>query len=105
MLGEKGDQIMVMAKVKKVEKRIWDTEGFNVVIKWGGKDVRSDFNGIPQYNDYKRMAKKNMTVMEWKKRRFYPKYPGYDVDILDGNRSVCQGNTKLESVRDSYSEE
>jgi hypothetical protein len=94
-----------MAKVKTVEKRIWDTEGFAVVIKWGGKDVRSDFTGLPQYPGYERMAKNDMTVTEWKEKRFLPAYPGYDVDILNGNGDVCQGNTKLGSVRDSYSEE
>jgi hypothetical protein len=94
-----------MVKVKSVEKRIWDTEGFAVVIKWNGKDVRSDYKGLPQYPAYERMAKNDMTVTEWKDKRFYPTYPGYDIDVLDGNGIECQGNTKLGSVRDSYSEE
>ncbi len=41
-----------MAKVKNVEKRIWDTEGFAVIIKYNGKDVRGDFAGMPQYGPY-----------------------------------------------------
>jgi hypothetical protein len=94
-----------MVKVKRVEKRIWDIEEFAVVIKWNGKDVRSDYKGLPQYPAYERMARNDMTVTEWKEKRFYPTYPGYDVDVLDGDGIVCQGNTKLGNVRDSYSEE
>ena len=93
-----------MAKVKNVEKRIWDTEGFAVIIKYNGRDVRGDFAGMPQYPPYERMAKNDMTVSDWKEKRFYPAYPGYYVDVLDGDGGVCQGNMKLASVRDSYSD-
>jgi hypothetical protein len=94
-----------MVKVKTVEKRIWDTEEFDVIIKRNGRDVRADFSGIPQYPAYERKAKNDMTVAEWRDKRFSPAYPGFDVDVLDGNGNVCPGNTKLGSVRDSYSEE
>ncbi|MGA2610871.1 MAG: hypothetical protein ABSH01_25780 [Terriglobia bacterium] len=94
-----------MAKVKRVEKRIWDIEEFAVVIKWGGKNVRDDFKGLPQYTDYERMARNDMTVNEWKERRFLSIYPGYDVDVLDGDGNVCQGNMKLGNVRDTYLDE
>ena len=93
-----------MAKVKNVEKRIWDTEGFAVTIRFNGRDVRSDFKGMPQYPSYERMAKNDMTVADWKEKRFVPAYAGYDVDVLDGDGSLCQGNTKLGTVRDSYSD-
>lgn len=93
-----------MAKVKNVEKRIWDIEGFAVVIKYNGRDVRSDFTGMPQYGPYDRMAKNDMTVSDWRQLRFYSSFPDYDVDVLDGDGSVCNGNTKLGTVRDSYSD-
>jgi hypothetical protein len=38
-----------MVKVKTVEKRMWDIEGFDVVIRWNGRNVRDDFHGLPQY--------------------------------------------------------
>ena len=94
-----------MAKVKNVEKRIWDTEGFDVVIKQNGKDKRGDAEGIPQYTKYEKMAKNDMTVTEWKKIRFSPIFPGFDVEILDGDGKKVSGNTKLGTVRDTYSEE
>jgi hypothetical protein len=93
-----------MAKVKNVEKRIWDIEGFAVIIKYNGRDVRSDYSGLPQYTVYERMAKNDITVAAWKENRFYPSYPGFEVDVLDGDGNVCQGNTKLGTVRDSYSD-
>jgi hypothetical protein len=91
-----------MARVKNVEKRIWDTEEFAVIIKFNGRDLRSDYSGMPQYGPYERKAKNDMTVSEWKEHRFYPAFPGYEVDVLDGDGNVCNGNTKLGSVRDSY---
>jgi len=94
-----------MAKVKNVEKRIWDTEGFDVTIKQNGKDKRGDATGIPQYGPYERMAKNDMTVKEWKAARFSPAYPGFTVDVLDGDGQVAAGNAKLGTIRDTYAEE
>ena len=94
-----------MPKVKNVEKKIWDIEGFDVVIKHNGKDVRGDATGLPQYGPYEKMARNDMTVSEWKTNRFFKSYPGYEVDVLDGNGNVAVGHTKLFTVRDSYIEE
>lgn len=95
-----------MPKLKNVEKRIWDTEGFDVTIRHpDGRDMRSDLRGIPQYDGFERMAKNDMTVSDWKDKRFYPRYPGFDVDVLDGDGHAVPGNTKLGTVRDSYAEE
>lgn len=94
-----------MSKVKNIEKRIWDIEGFDIVIKHAGKDVRGDCGGLPQYPQYDRMARNDMTVAEWKDARFFRAFPGYDVDVLDGNGNVVPGHTKLGGIRDSYSEE
>ena len=93
-----------MPKVKNVEKKIWDVEGFDVCFKHGGKDVRGDKTGLPQYS-YDRCAKNEMTVAEYKKKRFGPNYPGYELDILDGDGNLVSGQTKLSTVRDSYAEE
>ena len=95
-----------MPKVKNVEKRIWDTEGFAVIIRHGdGSDMRGDKNGLPQYNKFERMAKNDMTVSDWKAIRFAGIYPGLGVDVLDGDGTAVPGNTKLGTVRDSYAEE
>ena len=74
------------------------------MIKWNGKDVHGNKKGMPQYSN-ERMAKNDMTVAQWKDNRFHATYPGYDVDVLDGNGELCQGNTKLGTARDSYSDE
>ena len=38
-----------MAKLKNVEKKIWETEGFDVRFMYKDKDVRGDKQGIPQW--------------------------------------------------------
>jgi hypothetical protein len=91
-------------KGQELRKRIWDTEGFAVVIKYNGRDVRSNSKGMPQYGPYERMAKNDMTVSQWRDLRFYPSFAGYDVDVLDGDGTVCNGNTKLGTVRDTHSD-
>jgi hypothetical protein len=95
-----------MPLVKNVEKRIWDIEEFDVTIRHAdGRDMRGDKTGIPQYSAYERMAKNSWNVADWKAQRFYPIYPGFEVDVLDGTGQAVAGNTLLSTVRDSYSEE
>jgi len=94
-----------MALAKNVEKRIWDIEQFDVIIRHAdGRDMRGDRTGIPMY-PYERMAKSSITVAFWKEQRFNPNYPGLDVDLLDGLGNVVAGNTLLSTIRDSYLEE
>jgi hypothetical protein len=94
-----------MAKVKNVEKRIWDLEGFAVhILHLGGRDVRGDRTGLPQY-PYKNPAADDMSVEHWKTIRFRWVYPGFEVEVLDGDGRIVHGNTKLETLRSSYFEE
>jgi hypothetical protein len=94
-----------MAKVKNVEKRIWDLEGFAVqFLHLGGRDVRSDRTGLPQY-PYKIPATDDMTVEHWKTIRFRRVYPGFEVDVLDAYGHTVHGNTKLVTLRNSYCED
>ena len=91
--------------MKNVEKRIWDTEGFAIVIRHSdGRDMRGDRTGIPMYA-YERMAKNGMTVAAWREQRFYPSYVGLEVDVLGGTGTAVAGNTLLSTVRDSYVED
>ncbi|WP_363796818.1 hypothetical protein ABU614_16315 [Lysobacter firmicutimachus] len=92
-----------MPKIKAVEKRIWDVEGFDVQFHQNGKDVRGDKQGVPQYG-YERAAKNDMTVSEWRDTRFHNSYPGYQVEVLDGDGAFVHGGTKLGTVRDTYEE-
>lgn len=94
-----------MALVKNVERRIRDVEGFAVIVRHAdGRDMRGDRTGIPMY-DFARMAKNSMTVSAWKEQRFLPKYPGFDVDVLDAFGNVMAGNTLLSTVRGSYGDD
>lgn len=94
-----------MAKVGRVELRISQTEGFLVRIRHlHGADVLSDRTGMPGW-PYERAAKDAWTVADWKRERFTPSYPGFNVDVLDGDGNIVPGQTRLESVRDSYEDD
>ena len=92
-----------MAKVGSVELKIARIEGFRVRIRYlGGPDVRGDREGMPAY-PYERASRDAWTVADWRRERFSQVYPGFDVDVLDGDDNVVNaGQTRLETVRDSY---
>ena len=95
-----------MAKVKSIEKKIWDVEGFDVhILHPDGHDVRGDIHGLPNYSKYERAAKNEITVADWRETRFKSVYPGFNVEVLDGDGEVVHGGTRLGSVRDSYDED
>ncbi|WP_135491553.1 hypothetical protein [Escherichia sp. E4694] len=58
---------------------------------------------MPQYQRVK-MSKNDSTVSEFK-RNIKKQYPGYDIDVLMGDGTPANGNTKLGTVRDSYEED
>jgi hypothetical protein len=92
-------------KIKNIEKKIWEVEGFAVnFLHRDGTNVHGAKAGIPQY-DYERYARNDWTVNEWKKNRFNKCYPGFDVEVLDGEGNKVSGQTKLGTVRDSYLDE
>ena len=91
-----------MAKVGRVELQISQVERFLVKIHYlDGRDVRSDREGMPGW-PYERAAKDSWTVAEWKRERFNTVYPGFDVDVLDADCNPVPGQTRLESLRDTY---
>ena len=92
-----------MSSVANVERKIRRIEGFRVrVLHLTGMDVRGDREGLPQYH-YHRAADNDITVETWKETRFRPSYPGFDVEVIDRRGRPVQGNTKLDTVRTSYS--
>ena len=93
-----------MSKIKNVEQRIWNVEGFAAHFLYlDGKDVRGDKTGLPPY-PYERAAADDITVEAWKQHRFRQVYPGYDVRVVDAYNTPVQGNTKLSTLRHSYEE-
>jgi hypothetical protein len=91
-----------MPKVGRVELRISQIEGFLVKIQHlDGRNVRSDREGMPSW-PYERAAKDSWTVADWRRERFNAVYPGFDVDVLDGDCNPVPGQTRLENLRESY---
>jgi hypothetical protein len=92
----------MMPKVKVVESRIKNVEGFEVAVRYHrGGDVRSDKEDFPWY-PYENAAKGEATVADWKRTRFEPTYPGYDVEVRDRSGSSVRGNMKLATLRELY---
>jgi hypothetical protein len=91
-----------MSSLANVERKIKRVEGFRVrILHLTGADVRGDREGLPQYH-YLRAAENDITVETWKELRFRPSFPGFQVDVIDARGRSVQGNTKLETVRESY---
>ena len=91
-----------MARVRNVEKRIFDIEGFEVRIRNINGRALSRNGELPMYTFYERMAPNKWRVQEWKDNRFNRDYPGHRVDVLDGTGRAARGQTTLGTVRDSY---
>lgn len=89
-----------MPKVKNVEKRIYDVEGFQVVIKKDGKDVRGDAS-LPNQYQAEKMSKNSFSVKEWQEK-FKRQYAGYAVDVLKSDGKKASGQMLLSTVRDTY---
>ena len=88
-----------MPTVRIVESRIRNVEGFAVAVYWHhGGDVRSDLQGFPSY-PYQLAASGSITVAEWKRTRFRPSYPGFEVEVLDRHGRSVSGNMRLSTLR------
>ena len=47
-----------------------------------GRDIRGDRQDLPMYS-FSVAAKNDMTVADWKEKRFHKCFPGFDVTVLD----------------------
>lgn len=85
--------------LKNVEQQIKQVEGFQVNFMQGGVDIRGDKEGIPPYGILP-AAKGTFTAKEWVEKRFKPKYPGFDVRIIDHKGMVVTNmQTTLATIR------
>lgn len=89
-----------MPQVRTIEKKINKVEGFDVVIKHDGKNVRSNLV-LPNQYQAQKMTRNNLTVGQFRSK-FKKQYAGYDVDVLKADGSKANGQTKLATVRDTY---
>ena len=46
--------------------------------------------------------KNRSNVKDWKRGRFQPTYPGFEVDVISETGSRVHGGTLLGTVRDGY---
>ena len=72
-------------KIGTLEMKIARVEGFQVRIRTSdGRDIRSDREGMPPW-PYEKGARDRWPVARWKLERFVSLYPGFGVDVLDGD--------------------
>jgi len=92
---------MLATRVRELE----NLEGFEVeVYDTSGAAIDMRQNGLPRY-PFEKKAKGDMTVSEWRTKRFATTWPTLTVRVLYGGGTEAQGNTKLSTVRESYEEE
>ncbi|HZQ75081.1 MAG TPA: hypothetical protein VFB08_19365 [Burkholderiales bacterium] len=91
-----------MPTLRSVERAVANTEGFDVTIRHAdGRDIRSDKTGVPGY-PYRKGARNDFTVAEWRKQRFRICYPGYKVTVWLYDGTEAGGGMRLSTVRGSY---
>jgi hypothetical protein len=89
-------------KIGTLEMKIARIEGFRVRVMWDSRNVRSDREGMPPW-PYEIAARDSWTVAKWRQERFVNLYPGFDVEVLDGDGNVVEhGRMLLETLRESY---
>lgn len=86
---------------QELERQIDEIEGFQVMITRGGRNVRNDKHGFRPWDGINR-TKRDRTVSDFKKK-FEEKYSGYSIEIIEVDGNTAHGNTKLENVREGYS--
>jgi hypothetical protein len=90
---------MVLTRLQEIAKK----EGFNIWnVKRHGKNVRVTSNTIMGRYTFHKKMKGAKTVNSWIKERFQACYPGFTCTVLNGDGKAAKGQTKLETVRDTY---
>lgn len=96
-----------MPTVAFVERKIAVIEGFAVKIRYAGpgrakcRNVRGDRADLPTYG-FRRAAAGSLTVAAWISKRFAHAFPGYAVEVLNGDETVASGRSLLSTVRATY---
>jgi hypothetical protein len=98
-----------MPTVEQVERKILAVERLRVRIVHPatGKNVRGDLDGLPRYS-FKKALGDPRRISEWKRLRFDPLYPKYEVEVLNslgrGAQPVSR-KTTLRTVRNTYADQ
>ncbi len=88
-------------------REIAELEGFEVeILDNAGNPVDPATQGLPSYSrNFEKKAKSDWSISEWEEKRFKKVFPGYRAKVLKDNGNAANGNTKLQTVRESYEAE
>ena len=88
-----------MTKLATRKAEIEALEGFAIqIFDNSGQLADLSTPGLPAY-PYQNRAAGTMTVVDWRKKRFEPSYPGYTCEVLNKDGTVAHGNLQLSKVR------
>jgi hypothetical protein len=90
--------------IRNLERKIKSIEGFEVnFLHPDGRDVNGNKDIGGSYS-YEKKAPNRYTVSNWVENRFKDGFPGFEVEVLDGEGESVLGNTRLDTVRSTYKE-
>lgn len=93
--------IKKVPSIERIAAEIEAFEGFAVRIRPVQK-VPPKTNLRSYARSHERIARASFSVADWKRRRFEPVYPEYDVDVLLADGRTAGPRTLLSKVRSSY---
>lgn len=93
-----------MTTAAKRLREIAELEGFDVeILNSDEKPINPAEQGLSSYSRvFEKKAKSAWTVSEWTEKRFKKVYPKFDVRVLKDDGTAANGNTKLQTIRESY---
>lgn len=91
-----------MPAIASIEKEIAEFEGFIVEIRPRPEAKASA--KMPKYKGaYERIARNSLSVADWLRLRFTPRYPDFEATVLSANGKRVRTNTRLDRLRTATS--
>ncbi len=91
-----------MPSIERIAAEIQQFEGFAVRIRPTVKSLAAKTNLRSYARSHERIARASFSVADWRRRRFDPVYPDYDVEVLFGDGRPASARTLLSKIRASY---
>jgi hypothetical protein len=88
--------------IERIAAEIQQFEGFAVRIRPTVKSLAAKTNLRSYARSHERIARASFSVADWRRRRFDPVYPDYDVEVLFGDGRPASARTLLSKIRASY---
>ncbi len=85
-----------MMKIKDFESTVWNVEKIRIVVRAKENEEVGDY-------DYGKAASKEFTLQKLLDGRINNLIVDKEVEVINGNGETVHGQTKLKTIRESYS--